>query len=103
MSERWKQYFEQLHNCLAVTTTFPYKDYITCEPEINESSFKKVEENINKLKNNKVAGFDRITAEQIKYGVKRSNNQTTQINQLHLVNEKLPGDWKDNLYSQKGR
>ena len=91
---RWRNYFSQLLNVLAVKDVGQGKIH-TAEPLVNEPRASAVELAIEKLKSHKSPGIDQIPAEMIKAGSRTFRCAIHTLNIPIWNKEELPEEWKE--------
>ena len=95
-AERWVEHFQEVLNQPTPASLFDFNSEANpTEINISESEItdQEVRKAIGKLKNNKAAGLDEITAELLKHGKDVMVEELTQLFNLIWNSEEVPADW----------
>ena len=93
---RWGNYFSQILNVHEVKDVRQAEIH-TVEPLVPEPSAFEVELAIEKLKNHKSPGIDKIPAELIKAGCRKIRGEIHKLIISIWNNEELPDEWKESI------
>mgnify|MGYP003416956578 CR=1 FL=1 len=95
-AERWVEHFQEVLNQPTPASLFDFNSEANpTEINISESEItsQEVRKAIGKMKNNKAAGLDEITAELLKHGKDVMVEELTQLFNLIWNSEEVPADW----------
>ena len=95
-AERWIEHFREVLNQPTPTDLFDFSGeptQIQVDITDGEITQQEVRRAISKLKNNKAAGLDGITAELLKHGKELVADQFTQLFNLIWGKEEVPAEW----------